>query len=185
MMGPARRPNLPISSSPHLPISPSPIPHPPSPRPQAVGASTDPKLFADLVLKNMDRLCQRFTCLPAAAALPAGHGPLIKTQMNNGTEWVTAIKTGSNATVQQRPCHVCKRHYVKAVYTGHACPKCNVPLCKLDWSDHDTDRTRSCYHEHMLCTDEGWVCSGEMASKTWKLKKGAAPTERKDIAPSR
>ena len=105
----------------------------------AGGGGQHGQLFADLVLKNMDRLCQRFTFPPAAAAVPAGRGPLINAQMNNGTGWVTAIKTGTNATVQQRPCHVCKRHYVNAVHTGHACPKCSMPPCRHDWSKHVAD----------------------------------------------
>lgn len=58
----------------------------------------------------------------------------------------------------QKACWSCRGHYRAYVMTTGACPYCGVPLCKLDRSKQDPNRTMTCYAEHLTDRNLGTKC---------------------------
>ena len=149
-------------------------------KPEAMKKYAHPRLFADLMLKDMHKLYDCHARRGAVGAM-AGLDPLVKTQKKTEDGWVTQykIKKGvESRCVQQRPCQVCKAHYEKAVYTGFACPECNMPICKADHTLLDPDRARTCYREHSQSQVDALRCRGALYNGQWTFRAvpGRKPT---------
>jgi len=141
-------------------------------RPQQMKNHMHPRQFADLMLKNMMKLYAGHRRRGDVGGVP-GLEPLVDTKMKTHDGWVTQYKMKKGVLshcVQQRPCHICKRHYVKAVCANTACPVCNMPICKVDNSLIDSDRDCSCYLEHSQSKDPSSGCRGSMQTGQWTFK---------------
>jgi hypothetical protein len=58
----------------------------------------------------------------------------------------------------QQGCWQCRQCYDQAVSTSFCCPQCSQPLCKLDRSPQDPNRSSSCYSEHRADTNPNTEC---------------------------
>ena len=145
-----------------------------------------PLQFADVMLKNIGSLhskqtTKRHAGFDGGAAL--GHEPLCKLRKIDGDrEWVTAYK--KNNTVQQKPCQICKFCHQGFVFTTHACPRCNMPLCKTDMTIHDDQRSQTCHEEHIQTERAGLNCKEVMHAGTWTLKEDQASSARRVKPPT-
>ena len=150
-------------------------------KPEAMKNHRHPRQFADLMLKNMTKLYARHQRREGDGIL-TGLDPLVPTQKQTAEDgWTTQYKKKKGVytrCVQQRPCQVCKAYYEKAVFTGSACPLCNMPICKADNTLVDEDRGRTCYLEHSQSQDDALRCRGTMYNGQWTFQAvpGRKPT---------
>jgi hypothetical protein len=79
----------------------------------------------------------------------------------------------------QRGCFICRKYYTKPMMTSAACPDCGTPLCRVDRTANDQDRTMSCYHEHVSHTDDRIRCTGNWDGRKPKFPVDLMVSQRK------